>query len=138
MTEYDFDNPTFDKDDYEDDDDLNDLTPDEEFQRSILNRNTHNENLIGDDKDQALNAQQKLLVKEFYNKIQQRYGIEASFMPTHNNIKLDADGKTLYWVVHDKEIRITAKQGTATFLSLCSLVNEYNRIFDHGGTLAIS
>ena len=58
-------------------------------------------------------------------------------MPTHYNFKLDADGKTLYWVVHDKEIRITAKQGTATFLSLGSLVNEYNRSFDHGGTLAI-
>ena len=72
---YYFDNPTFDKDDYDndyardesyEDEDLNDLTPDLEFQRHILNQSTHLENLIGSDKEQALLAQQKLLVKEFY------------------------------------------------------------------------
>ena len=47
------------------------------------------------------------------------------------------DGKTLYWVVGDKEIRVTAKQGQATFLSLGSLANEYNRAAGKGGTRAI-
>ena len=143
---YDFDNPTFDKDDYDndyardesyEDEDLNDLTPDLEFQRHILNQSTHLENLIGSDKEQALLAQQKLLVKEFYKEIQQRYDIEASYMPTYDNFKLDADGKTLYWVIGDKEIRLTVKQGSTTFRSLGSLVNEYNRIIGPGGTLAI-
>ena len=134
---YDFDNPTFDKDDYDDDEDLNGLTPDGEFQRTILNQSTHIDTLVGNDKEQALYTQQKLIVKEFYKEIQERYGFDPSFTPKHDNFKLDADGKTLYWVVHDKEIRITAKQGTATFFSLGSLVNEYNRAFDHGRTLAI-
>ena len=134
---YDFDNPTFDKDDYDDDDNLNDLTPDGEFQRTILNQSTHIDTLVGNDKEQALYAQQKLLVKEFYKEIQERYGFDPSFTPKHDNFKLDADGKTLYWVIHDKEIRISAKQGEAAFLSLGSLANEYNRTFGKGGAIAI-
>ena len=132
---YDFDNPTFDKDDY--DEDLNDLTPDGEFQRTILNQSTHIDTLVGNDKEPALYAQQKLIVKEFYKEIQERYGFDPSFTPKHDNFKLDADGKTLYWVIHDKEIRISAKQGEAAFLSLGSLANEYNRTFGKGGAIAI-
>ena len=37
----------------------------------------------------------------------------------------------------DKEIRITAKQGRAEFLSLGTLANDYNRVAGPRGTLAV-
>ena len=49
-----------------------------------------------------------------------------------DQFKISDDGKTLFWVVGDKEIRITAKQGGAEFLSLSTLTNKYNRIVGHG------
>ena len=55
----------------------------------------------------------------------------------YDQFKISDDGKTLFWVVGDKEIRITAKQGSAEFLSLGTLANEYNRVAGHGGTLAV-
>ena len=55
----------------------------------------------------------------------------------NDQFKISDDGKTLFWVVGDKEIRITAKQGSAEFLSLGTLANEYNRVAGHGGTLAV-
>ena len=36
----------------------------------------------------------------------------------YDQFKLSDDGETRYWVVGDKEIRLTAKQGTVSFLSL--------------------
>ena len=41
----------------------------------------------------------------------------------YDQFKISDDGKTLFWVVGDKEIRITAKQGRAEFLSLGTLAN---------------
>ena len=55
----------------------------------------------------------------------------------YNQFKISDDGKTLFWIVGDKEIRITAKQGSAEFLFLSTLANEYNRIAGHRGTLAV-
>ena len=55
----------------------------------------------------------------------------------YDQFKISDDGKTLFWIVGDKEIRITAKQGSAEFLSLSTLANEYNRVAVHGGTLAV-
>ena len=52
----------------------------------------------------------------------------------YDQFKISDDGKTLFWVVGDKEIRITAKQGSAEFLSLGTLANEYNRVAGSGGT----
>ena len=55
----------------------------------------------------------------------------------YDQFKISDDGKTLFWVVGDKEIRITAKQGSAEFLSLGTLANEYNRVAGRGGHLAV-
>ena len=55
----------------------------------------------------------------------------------YDQFKISDDGKTLFWIVGDKEIRITAKQGGAEFLSLSTPANEYNRIVGHEGTLAV-
>ena len=55
----------------------------------------------------------------------------------YDQFKISDDGKTLFWVVGDKEIRITAKQGSAECLSLGTLANEYNRVAGRGGTLAV-
>ena len=55
----------------------------------------------------------------------------------YDQFKIPDDSKTLLWIVGDKEIRITAKQGRAEFLSLGTLVNEYNRVSGRGGTLAL-
>ena len=51
--------------------------------------------------------------------------------------KISDDGKTLLWIVGDKKIRITAKQGSAEFLSLGTLANEYSRVAGRGGTSAV-
>ena len=76
------------------------------------------------------------LVKIFYDEIGKRYKMVPEKID-YNQFRLSDDGKTLYWVVGDKEIRITAKQGPATFLSLSSLAKEYNIVVGKGGTQAI-
>ena len=53
----------------------------------------------------------------------------------YDQCKISDDGKTLFWIVGDKEIRITAKRGSAEFLPLGTLANEYNRILGKGGHL---
>ena len=55
----------------------------------------------------------------------------------YDQFKISDDGKTLFWIVGDKEIRITAKPGSAEFLSLGTMANEYNRVAGRGGTLAV-
>ena len=55
----------------------------------------------------------------------------------YNQFKISDDGKTLFWIVGDKEIRITAKQGSAEFFSLSTLASEYNKVADHGGTSTV-
>ena len=55
----------------------------------------------------------------------------------YNPFKISDDGKTLFRIVSDNEIRITAKQGSAVFLSLSTLANEYNRVAGQGSTLAV-
>ena len=76
------------------------------------------------------------LVKIFYNEIGKRNKMAPENID-YKQFRISDDWKTLYSVVGDKEIRITAKQGSATFLSLSSLVKEYNRAVGSGGTQAI-
>ena len=83
-----------------------------------------------------LKPRKKRLVKTFYDEIGKRYEMAPGKIDYHQ-FKISDDGKTLFWVVGDKEIRITAKQGSAEFLSLGTLANEYNRVADRGGTLAV-
>ena len=47
---------------------------------------------------------------------------------------MDMTSLPLICIVGDKEIRMTAKLGLATFLSLSSLAKEYNRTVGSAGT----
>ena len=133
-----FENPTFDEDDY-DDDDIDDrlpMVPDETDQRILLNQSGAIDDLRGELRRSAVEAQKKRLVKTFYDEIGKRYEMTPGKID-YDQFKISDDGKTLFWVVGDKEIRITAKQGSAEFLSLGTLANEYNRVAGRGGTLAV-
>ena len=135
-----FENPAFDKDDYDDDtDDIDDrlpMVPTDVDQRIISNQNDSIADLRGQLRQNALDGQKQKLVKIFYDEIGKRYKMAPEKID-YNQFRMSDDGKTLYWVVGDKEIRITSKQGPATFLSLSSLVKEYNRAVGSGGTQAI-
>ena len=134
---YDFD---FDADDIYDDDDTDDIddrlpmVPTDVDQRIISNQN--DSFARGQLRQNALDGQKQKLVKIFYDEIGKRYKMAPEKID-YNQFRISDDGKTLYWVVGDKEIRITAKQGPAAFLSLSSLVKEYNRAVGSGGTQAI-
>ena len=138
---YDFD---FDADDfiYDDDDDTDDIddrlpmVPIDVDQRIISNQNDSIADLRGQLRQNALDSQKQKLVKIFYDEIGKRYKMAPEKID-YNQFRISDDGKTLYWVVGDKEIRITAKQGSATFLSLSSLVKEYNRPVGSDGTQTI-
>ena len=132
-----FENPAFDKDDYDDDiDERMPMVPDDVNQRIISNQNDSIADLRGQLRQNALDSQKQKLVKIFYDEIGKRYKMAPEKID-YNQFRISDDGKTLYWVVGDKEIRITSKQGPATFLSLSSLVKEYNRAVGSGGTQAI-
>ena len=83
-----------------------------------------------------LKPRKKRLVKTFYDEIEKRYKM-APDKTDYSQFEISYDGKILFWIVDDKEIRINAKQGSAEFLSLSTLANEYNRVAGHGGTLAV-
>ena len=130
---FDFENPTFD-DDYNDAiGDRLPMVPDEDDQRIILNPSGAIYDLRGELRQTAVEAQKKRLVKTFYDEIEKRYKMVPG-KTDYNQFKILDDGKTLFWIVGDKEIRITAKQGNAEFLSLGTLANEYNRVAGKGGT----
>ena len=134
---FDFENPTFDKDDYDDDiDDILPMVPDETDQRIISNQSGAIDDLRGELRKSAVEAQKKRLVRTFYDEIEKRYKMVTDKID-YDQFKISDDGKTLFWIVGDKEIRITAKRGSAEFLSLGTLANEYNRIVGKGGTLAV-
>ena len=131
-----FENPTFDEDDYDDDiDDRLPMVPNETDQRILLNQSGAIDDLRGELRKSAVEARKKRLVKTFYDEIGKRYKMAPGKID-YDQFKISDDGKTLFWVVGDKEIRITAKQGSAEFLSLGTLANEYNRVAGRRGILA--
>ena len=123
------------------DDDTDDIdermpkVPDDADKMIISNQNDSIADLRGQLRQNALDGQKQNLVKIFYDEIGKRYEMAPEKID-YNQFRISDDGKTLYWVVGDKEIRITAKQGSE-FLSLSSLVKEYNRAVGSGGTQAI-
>ena len=94
------------------------------------------DDLRGELRKSAVEAQKKRLVRTFYDEIEKRYKMVTDKID-YDQFKISDDGKTLFWIVGDKKIRITAKRGSADFLSLGTLANEYNRIVGKGGTLAV-
>ena len=130
MAEGGYDNPLYDIDDT----DLPDanMEPVGDVQRDILNHSDHLADLRGQLRESKLDDLKKTLVRTFYDEVGKRYGITPTELD-YDQFKISDDGKNLYWLVGDKEIRLSAKKGGATFLSLNSLAKEYGS----GGTLAI-
>ena len=137
---YDFENPTFDEGEFDRDVDIDDrlpMVPDEDIRRISMNQSDALADLRGQLRESALENQKQNLVKMFYDEIAKKYKITPERID-YDQFKLSKDGKTLYWEVGDKEIRITAKKGQATFISLGTLAIEYNRVNKgSGGALAI-
>ena len=125
----DYDNPTFDRDDI---DDNYPMVPDEPVQRHIDEFNDSIDKLRGEVRQSELEQQKQRLVKLFYDEVAKRYNITPETLG-YNQFRLSDDGKTLFWIVGDKEFEINAKQGGGTFLSLGSLA----KMFGKGGTRAI-
>ena len=131
-----FETSEFDPDDYDDIDDRLPMVSDDDVQRDILNQSDKISYLRGQLSESAIQVQKEQLVKAFYDEIGKRYRMAPGKLD-YDQFRLSDDGKTLYWVVGDKEIRVTVKQGQATFLPCGSLANEYNRAVGKGGARAI-
>ena len=116
--EYDFENPEFDRDHYDDDiDDLDDklrMVQDEPTQRIAANQSQAVENLRGELKESCIKDQKRRLVKTFYGEILKRYRI-GLLKIDNSQFSTSDDGKIFFWVVDDNKLRLTAKQGQATF-----------------------
>ena len=87
------------------------MVPTDVDQRIISNQSNSIADLRGQLKQNTLDSQKQKLVKIFYDEIGKRYRMTPEKID-YNQFRTSDDGKTLYWVVGDKEIRITTKQGS--------------------------
>ena len=79
----DFDNPAFDKDDYDKDNELdeqNDLHADNEFNRTIQNKSAHSEDIGDYDLRTQLIVQKQYVVKEYNKLIKEKYGLDPVYI----------------------------------------------------------
>ena len=79
-----------------------------------------------------LEAQKKRLVETFYKEVTQDYGLCPDSID-YDQFRIDADGKTLYWMPGDKKILTTTTRGGVRFLALPTLASRY----EAGGTNAL-
>ena len=145
MAEGGYDDPEFgdyDKDDtyYDDDVDIDDrllMVPDDSMQGKITRKTLEFDKLETEFKKEAHKKLKQSFVDTFYFEVRKRYGIKYRLID-YNQFRLSDDGKTLFWVVGDKEeIRMTALKGKTEFLSLGTLASEYNKVVGKGGVQAI-
>ena len=131
MAEYNFENPTYGKDDY-DEFDKEDMDADDEFEETIQNQGAHIVEVPQvATRTQLIVEQKESIVKEYYKLIKERYGLDPSRIDI-TNFELGSDNKTLYLKVGDKEILITSKRG-GSFINLNTLASRIGE----GGTSAI-
>ena len=131
MAEYNYENPTYEKDDY-DEFDKEDMDADDEFEETIQNQGAHIVEVPQvDTRTQLIVEQKESIVKEYYKLIKKKYGLDPSRIDI-TNFELGSDNKTLYLKVGDKEILITTKKG-GSFISLNTLASRIGE----GGTSAI-
>ena len=131
MAEYNYENPTYEKDDY-DEFDKEDMDADDEFEETILNQGAHIDEVPQvDTRTQLIVEQKESIVKEYYKLIKEKYGLDPVFID-YTNFELGSDNKTLYLKVGDKEILITSKRG-GSFINLNTLASRIGG----GGTSAI-
>ena len=102
MAEYNYENPTYDKDDY-DEFDKEDMDADDEFEETIRNQGAHIDEVPQVDTRIELMVQQKQsIVKEYYKLIKERYNLEPDYIDI-TNFELGSDNKTLYLKVGDEQ-----------------------------------
>ena len=90
------------------------------------------QSLQGELREVELEAQKKRLVDTIYKEVSQVYGLRPDSID-YDQFRIDADGKTLYWMPSDKKILITSTRGGVRFLSLPTLASKYGA----GGTDAM-
>ena len=93
------------------------MVPDDVNQRIILDQSNSTADLSGQLRQIAFEGQKQKLVKTFYDKIGKTYNMALEKID-YNQFRVSDDGKTLYWLIGDKEIRITAKQIPGHFFLL--------------------
>ena len=132
MAEYNYENPTYEKDDY-DEFDKEDMDADDEFEETIQNQGAHiDEAPQVDTRTQLIVQQKQSIVKEYYKLIKKKYGLDPPVYIDYTNFELGPDNKTLFLKVGDKEIQITSKKGD-NFINLNTLASRIGG----GGTRAI-
>ena len=87
-----FENPAFDKDDYDDIDERMPMVPDDVDQRIISNQNDSIADLRGQLRQNALDGQKQKLVKIFYDEIGKRYKMAPEKID-YNQFRISDDGK---------------------------------------------
>ena len=131
MAEYNYENPTYDKDDYNEFD-KDDMDADDEFEETIRNQGAHiDETPQVDIRTQLIVQQKESIVKKYYKLIKGKYGLDPDHIDI-TNFELGSDNKTLYLKVGDDRVLITTKRG-GSFISLSTLA----RRIGSGGTDAI-
>ena len=131
MAEYNYENPTYEKDDY-DEFDKEDMDADDEFEETIQNQGAHiDESPQVDTRTQLIVQQKQSIVKEYYKLIKKKYGLDHGYID-YTNFELGSDNKTLYLKVGGREILITSKRG-GSFINLNTLASRIGG----GGTGAI-
>ena len=109
MADYDFENPTFDPEGPGMDDDysldLPDAIMDPLPPHIKQNLNTSGDNiqsLRGETREAELEAHKKRLVDNFYKEVNRANGLRPDIIDYYQ-VRIDADGKTLYWTTGDKK-----------------------------------
>ena len=122
MAEYNYENPTYEKDDY-DEFDKEDMDADDEFEETIQNQGAHiDESPQVDTRTQLIVQQKQSIVKEYYKLIKKKYGLDHGYID-YTNFELGSDNKTLYLKVGGREILITSKRG-GSFINLNTLASR--------------
>ena len=127
---YDFENPEFDRNDYDKDtDDPDDKLPmvlDEPTQRMALNQSQTLEDLRGELRKSCLKDQKQRLVKTFYDKILTRYICPSKI--DYYQVSISDDGKILFWVVDDKTIDLLQNKDKQHFFPMGHLPVNTTRL----------
>ena len=130
MADYDFENPMFNPDGPGIDDDysldLPDAIMDPLPPRVQQELNTSEDNILslqGEIRDAELEAQKKCLVNTFYKEVNRAYVLRPDSI-NYDLFRINAHGKTLYWMPGDKKILITMTRGGVRFLALSTLASR--------------
>ncbi len=102
--------------------------PPSDVQLQIGNLGDNLQNLRDELRQTALDEQKKRIVGAFYTEIEHDYGgLRPDETIDHRQFEVESDGKTLYWVLGDKKIRVSAIKGAIHFRSLGTLAKESAR-----------